>query len=461
MNGGSAAAGKCSDVLILGGGSGGYACALRAAQLGLSVTLVEADKLGGTCLHRGCIPTKALLRAAEVADTTRNARSFGVSATYDGIDLAAVYAYRETVVKRLYQGLRGLLTRDSITVVTGTGQLTNELTVTVDGLRYAGNSVVLATGSRPRVPAGIALGSRIVTSDQALDLDAVPQSAIVLGGGVIGIEFASLWASFGADVTIVEALPRILAAEDPWSSKQVTKALRARGITVRTDARVAAATEDGEGVRVTFADGEIRTADVLLVAVGRAPRIDGLSEVGIGIENGCVATDERLRTTTAGVYAVGDLVAGPQLAHRGFQHGMFVADEIAGNAPVPIPDDLIPRVVYSHPEVASVGLTENAARDRYSNATVLVYDLAGNGKSQILRTGGGVKVVRAGDSGPVVGVHLVGDRVGESIGEAQLSVAWEALPEEIAAFVHAHPSQNEALGEAMLALAGRPLHTHR
>lgn len=450
-----------SDVVILGGGSGGYSCALRAAQLGRSVTLVEADKVGGTCLHRGCIPTKALLRAAEIAENSRAAAQFGVRADFNGIDVPALHTYKNGIVRRLHKGVQSLLAQQRITVVTGYGTYAGGRTVTVDDIAYTGAALVLATGAAPRTLDGIELGQRIITSDRALELDFVPRSAIVLGGGVIGVEFASLWASFGAEVTIVETLPRLLAAEDPWSSAQLEKAFHKRHITIRTATQVAAAKENTDGVHVDLVGGEHLTADVLLVAVGRTPRTADFATTGVAVDRGFVVTDERLRTTVDGVYAVGDIVAGVQLAHRGFQHGLFVAEDIAGLDPVPVADHLVPRVTYSHPEVASVGLNEAAARDRYGEIDTVVYDLAGNGKSQILRTAGGVKVVRAGASGPIVGVHLVGDRIGEAIGEAQLSVAWEALPSEVAAFVHAHPTQNEALGEAMLALAGRPLHVHR
>ncbi|WP_159850433.1 dihydrolipoyl dehydrogenase [Nocardia sp. CY41] len=450
-----------SDVVILGGGSGGYACALRAAQLGLSVTLIEADKIGGTCLHRGCVPTKALLRAAEVAETTRAAASFGVQAAYSGIDMAGVHSYKNSIVQRLHTGLRGLLSNKNITIVNGLGTYVGERTVVVENIPYTGKAMVLATGSTPRLLEGFELGARIVTSDQALEINFVPQSAIVLGGGVIGVEFASLWRSFGAEVTIVEALPRLLAAEDSWSSRQLEKALRARGVAVRVATRISAAKQVGEQVFVDLAGGDTLVADVLLAAVGRTPNISGFANTEITIENGCVVTDGHLRTTAPDVYAVGDLVAGPQLAHRGFQHGLYVAERIAGLEPTPVPDHLIPRVVYSHPEVASVGFTEQEARGRHSQIVTATYDLAGNAKSQILKTSGGVKVIRAGTAGPVVGVHLVGDRIGESIGEAQLTVAWEALPTDVATFVHAHPTQNESLGEVMLSLAGRSLHIHR
>ncbi|WP_072690301.1 dihydrolipoyl dehydrogenase [Rhodococcus marinonascens] len=454
-----------SDVLILGGGSGGYACAFRSAQLGLSVTLIESDKVGGTCLHRGCIPTKALLHSAEVADTARSAASFGIRTSFEGIDLDAVHEYKNDTVERLYRGLLGLVAHHEVTTVVGHGRYLGDRTVEVDGIRYTGTSVVLATGSYARTVPAIELGDRIVTSDRALNLEFVPRKAIVLGGGVIGVEFASLWASFGAEVTVVEALPRLVPAEDPWCSKQLERAFRRRGIAVRTDTKVATAKESADGVAVELGTGEILQADVLLVAVGRGPRTGdgGFAEHGIALDRGFVATDERLRTTSDGVYAVGDIVTGFQLAHRGFQQGIFVAEEIAGLLPVPVAEHLIPRVTYSHPELASVGLSEDAARKRYGDATTVVYDLAGNGKSQILKTSGGIKVVRAGDKetdGPVVGVHMVGDRVSELIGEAQLTVAWEALTADVAPYVHAHPSQNEALGEAMLALAGKPLHAH-
>ncbi|MGY0499332.1 dihydrolipoyl dehydrogenase [Nocardia sp. FBN12] len=454
-----------SDVLILGGGSGGYACAIRAAQLGLSVTLIEADKVGGTCLHRGCIPTKALLHAAEVADTVRDSAEFGVRAAFEGIDIAAVHKYKDNTVDRLHKGLSGLVAHHKISVVNGHGTLVGDRTVDVEGTRYTGSSVVLATGSHARTIPGIELGDRIVTSDRALELDYAPKSAIVLGGGVIGVEFASVWASFGADVTIIEALPRLVPAEDPWCSKLLERALRKHGISSLTATKVAAAKESANGVVVELDGGQLLEAEVLLMAVGRGPRTadSGFAEQGITLERGFVVTDERLRTSADGVYAVGDIVAGLQLAHRGFQHGIFVAEQIAGLDPVHVDEHLIPRVTYSHPEVSSVGLTEETAREQHGEVTSVVYDLGGNGKSQILRTAGAIKVVRAGDRdspGPVVGVHMVGDRVSELIGEAQLAVAWEALPTDIARFVHAHPTQNESFGEAMLALAGTPLHSH-
>jgi dihydrolipoamide dehydrogenase len=452
------------DVVVLGAGSGGYACALRAAQLGLSVALVEKGKLGGTCLHVGCIPTKALLHAAEVADSARESEQFGVNATLEGIDMGGVNKYKDGVVSRLFKGLTGLIKGRGITVVEGEGRLAGPRAVEVNGTTYTGRAVVLASGSYSRTLPGLEVdGHRVITSEHALTLDHVPSSAIVLGGGVIGCEFASVWRSFGADVTIVEALPRLVAAEDEAVSKQLERAFKKRGIKLAVGAPFESVETTDQGVRVTVGGGDVLEAEVLLVAVGRGPSTTGLGydEQGIATDRGFVLTDERLRTNVDGVYAVGDIVPGLQLAHRGFAQGIFVAEELAGLDPTPIDEVGIPRVTYCDPEVASVGLTEAAARSTYGEDAVetLTYDLGGNGKSQILKTQGFVKLVRRTD-GPVVGVHVIGARAGELIGEAQLLYNWEAFPEDVAPLVHAHPTQNEALGEAHLALAGKPLHAH-
>lgn len=452
------------DLVVLGAGSGGYAAALRAAQLGLSVALVEKDRLGGTCLHVGCIPTKALLHAAEVADAARDGASFGVRSTLDGIDMEGVHRYKDGVVGRLHKGLTGLVRSRGITLVEGAGRLIAPRTVAVGDRRLTGRSLVVATGSRARTLPGLEVdGTRVLTSDEALRLDRVPASVVVVGGGVIGCEFASVWRSFGAEVTIVEALPRLVPAEDEASSAALQRAFRKRGITARTGVGFRSLEHTEAGVRLTLADDSTLDAEVVLVAVGRGPVTEdlGLEEHGITLERGLVVTDERCRTGVEGVFAVGDIVPGLQLAHRGFAQGMFVAEEIAGLSPRPVDEESIPKVTYSDPEVASVGLTEADARDRYGDegVQVLTYDLAGNGKSQILRTQGFVKLVRRAD-GPVVGIHMVGARVGEMVSEAQLIHGWEAHPEDVAPLVHAHPTQGEALGEAHLALAGSPLHTH-
>ncbi|MBB5959861.1 dihydrolipoamide dehydrogenase [Saccharothrix tamanrassetensis] len=450
-----------ADLVILGGGSGGYACAFRAAELGLSVVLVEKDKLGGTCLHRGCIPTKALLHAAEVADNAREGDQFGVKSSLEGIDIAGVNSYKDGVVSRLYKGLQGLVKANKVTLVSGAGTFVGPNAVEVDGQRYTGKNVVLATGSYARSLPGLEIGGRVVTSDQALNLDFIPEKVVVLGGGVIGVEFASVWASFGAEVTIVEALPRLVPAEDEYASKQLERAFRRRGIKFKTGVKFTGANRTDSGVSVSLESGDVLEADLLLVAVGRGPNTagHGYEEAGVRIDRGFVVTDERLRTNLPNVYAVGDIVPGLQLAHRGFQQGIFVAEEIAGQNPKVIDEAGIPRVTYCKPEVASVGLSEAAAKEKYGSVETFVYDLAGNGKSQILKTAGGVKLVKAPD-GPVVGVTMVGERVGELIGEAQLIYSWEAYPEDVAPLIHAHPTQTEALGEAFLALAGKPLHVH-
>jgi dihydrolipoamide dehydrogenase len=452
------------DLVVLGGGSGGYATALRAAQLNLSVALIEKDKLGGTCLHRGCIPTKALLHAAEIADQTRESAQFGVRASLDGIDMAGVNEYKDGVVGRLYKGLQGLVSSAKITYVPGSGQLVGPRTVEVDGSRYEGRNLVLATGSYSRSLPGLEIdGVKVITSEHALMLDRVPQSAVVLGGGVIGVEFASVWRSFGAEVTIVEALPRLVAAEDEECSKAVDRAFRKRGIGIKVGKPFEKVEPTATGVRVTVAGGETVDAELLLVAVGRGPVTAnvGYEAQGVAMERGFVLADERLRTNVPGVYAVGDIVPGLQLAHRGFAQGIFVAEEIAGLSPKPIDEAGIPRVTYCDPEIASMGLTEARAKEQYGADKVksYSYNLGGNGKSQILKTAGFVKVVSLVD-GPVVGVHMVGARVGELVGEAQLIYNWEAYPAEVAQLVHAHPTQSEAIGEAHLALAGKPLHAH-
>ena len=451
------------DVLILGAGSGGYACALRAAQLGLSVGLVEKGNLGGTCLHVGCIPTKALLHAAEVADSARDAAKFGVSASLEGIDMAGVNAYKDGVVSRLFKGLTGLIKSRGITVIEGEGRLSGPRSVSVGDATYTGKHLVLASGSYSKSLPGLDIdGERIISSEHALKLDRVPASVIVLGGGVIGCEFASVWASFGADVTIIEALPRLVAVEDEASSKALERAFRKRKIKVLTGAPFQSVKTTASGVAVTVEGGDVIEAELLLVAVGRGPSTAGLGyeEQGVTMERGFVITDDRCRTSVEGVFAVGDIVPGFQLAHRGFQQGIFVAEEIAGLNPVPIDEAGIPRVTYSHPEIASVGLDEAQAREQYADkVTTVTYDLGGNGKSQILQTAGFVKLVALQD-GPVLGIHMVGDRVGELIGEAQLIYNWQAHADDVAPLLHAHPTQNEALGEAHLALAGKPLHAH-
>ncbi|WP_250506065.1 dihydrolipoyl dehydrogenase [Bowdeniella massiliensis] len=451
------------DIVILGAGSGGYAAALRGAQLGLKVALIEGDKLGGTCLHRGCIPTKALLHAAEVADTAKDAASVGVNMSLEGIDMPGVNKYKDGVVARLYKGLQGLVASRKVELINGWGKLVDKDTVEVDGKKLKGKNIILATGSYSKTIPGLDIGGRIMTSEQALTLDEVPKSAIVLGGGVIGVEFASVWNSFGAEVTIIEGLPNLVPNEDPSISKALERAFRKRKINFKTNTMFKSATQDENSVTVETESGDSFTADVLLVAIGRGPVTKdlGYEEQGISMDRGFVLTNERLHTGVGNIYAVGDIVPGLQLAHRGFQQGIFVAEEIAGMSPQVIEESGIPRVTYCEPEVASVGITEAKAKELYGDDKVKVveYNLAGNGKSQILKTTGFIKLVGVED-GPIVGVHMIGARVGELVGEGQLIVNWEAYPEDVAALIHAHPTQDEAMGEAALALAGKPLHAH-
>ena len=406
------------DIVILGGGSGGYACALRAAELGKRVALIEKGKVGGTCLHRGCIPTKALLHAAELADHARDSASFGIKTTLEGVDMAGVNAYKEKVVTRLWRGLVGLIGSRHIDVIDGEGRLVSPTQVQVGDMLIEGAHVVLATGSESRSLPGIDIdGQRVITSDQALELDRVPASAVILGGGVIGVEFASIWRSFGAEVTIVEMLPHLLPLEDESSSKLLERAFRRRGIGYKLGARFESVKGTDAGVTVTLEGGTTLDAELLLVAVGRGP-------------------------------------------HVGFAEGIMVAERLAELPVTPIDYDGVPRVTYSDPEVASVGITSAVAAERGIKTTEVTYDLAGNGKSQILQTAGAAKVIATEGGGPVLGIHLVGARVGELIAEGQLIYNWEAVPAEVAQLIHPHPTQSEMIGEAHLALAGKPLHFH-
>jgi dihydrolipoamide dehydrogenase len=451
------------DVVILGGGSGGYAAALRSAQLGKSVALVEKDKLGGTCLHRGCIPTKALLHSAEIADNTREAENFGVNASFHSIDMPKVNSYRDGIIDKLFKGLTGLVNSKNITIVAGEGRLTGAKTVTVNGDNYTGTNVILATGSYSKSLPGLEIGGRVITSDHALKLEFVPKSVIVLGGGVIGVEFASIWRSFGAEVTIIEGLPHLVPNEEEVISKALERAYRKRGIDFKLGVRFSAVEQNETSVTAVLEDGTRVEAELMLVAVGRGPNTGGFGyeEQGLQMDRGWVLTNDRLQTNLPGVYAAGDIVPGVQLAHRGFQQGIFIAEDIAGLNPVAIDEDGIPKVTYCEPEIASVGLSEAKAIETFGaeNISTYEYNLGGNGKSQILGTAGFIKLV-CKNNGPVLGVHMIGSRVGEQIGEAQLIVNWEAHPEDVANLIHAHPTMNEAMGEAHLALAGKPLHAH-
>lgn len=451
------------DLIVLGGGTGGYSAALRASGLGLSVALVERDKVGGTCLHRGCIPTKALLHSAEVFDTIRDASRFGVSAGEPTFDWTGVQGHKQKVVDKMHKGLEGLIKHRKIETVAGSGKLTSPTTVEVDGRTLTGKNIVVATGSTPKRLPGLE-GDRVITSDEALSVG-VPKSAIVLGAGSVGVEFASIWASFGAKVTIVEMLPTLVPLEDGDLGKELARAFAKRGITCLVGAKMDDAKVTDNGVTVTVTkDGKSETieAEVLLVAVGRAPvtKDAGLEAAGVQTdERGFVVIDERLRTTAPGVYAIGDCIPTPALAHVSFAEGMFVAETLAGQDPTPINYDAVPRATYCVPEVGAVGLTEAQARERGGEIVAHKVNLAAIGKAAILgETAGFCKIV-ARKEGEILGVHFIGARVTELIAEAMLAVGWEAMPDEVAALIHPHPSLTEVFGEAALALAGRALHT--
>ena len=449
------------DIVVLGGGSAGYAVALRAVQLGKTVAIVEKDKLGGTCLHRGCVPTKATLHSAEIADEARSASAYGVDVELKGVDAAKVKEFRDGIVSSKFKGLQGLLKAKKIEVFEGHGRLTSATTIDVDGTTLTAKNIVLATGSYSKSLPGLEVTGRVITSEQALQMDWTPKKAVILGGGVIGVEFASLWRSFGAEVTIIEGLPHLVPNEEESISKGLERAFKKRGIAFKLGARFAGVEQSDQGVVVSTEAGDTFEADVLLVAVGRGPVTAdmGYEEAGVELDRGFVTVNDRLETSLKGVYAVGDIVPGLQLAHRGYQQGLFVAEEIAGLSPRMIEDVNIPKITYCEPQVASVGLSEAKAKEIHGDDAVesYEYNLAGNAKSSILGTAGFAKMVRVKD-GPIVGVHMIGARVGELIGEAQLIVNWDAHPEDVAQLVHAHPTQNEVLGEAAMKLAGQPLH---
>ena len=456
-----------SDIVVLGGGPGGYAVALRAVARGQSVTLIEAEKVGGTCLHWGCIPSKAMLYVGGLLDEVRDAARVGLDLGINGVSVEGINAFREKVQGNLYKGLAGLMKSRGVEVVNGLGTVADDgRTVLVDGRRHtAAKALVLATGSRVRSLPGVDIDRTVViTSDQATRLPRVPRRALVIGSGAVGLEFASLWRSLGAEeVTVVEALDRIAPLEDPDLSKQLARNYRKRGITTVPGAMVESVKVDGDTATVRFGDTEV-VVDTVLVAVGRAPRTDGIGfeQLGVVNERGYVAVDEWCRTSAEGVYAVGDLLPPPALAlaHAGFAEGFLVADVVAGEGdPQPIDYAQVPRVTYTSPEVASVGLTEPQAIDKGFDVVAGSYSFRGNAKGIIHDSDGFVKTVAARD-GEVLGIHVIGPHATDLIAEAQLITAWGALPSEVAALVHPHPTLAEAMGEAHLAAAGTPFHTH-
>lgn len=457
------------DVIVLGGGTGGYSCALRAADLGLRTALVERDKVGGTCLHRGCIPAKALLQAAEVAEHTADAAHYGVRATFDGVDAPAVQAYKQRIVDTNWKGLQSTLRRRGVKVIAGTGRLTTPRTLDVDAddggrTLEAANGVVIATGSAPRsipVPGLDIDGSRVITSDHALTLDHVPERPIIIGASAVGVEFATIWHSYGAAaVTIIEALPAVVPREDVDTSEALAAAFTKQGIDVRTGVTVTAGDVGADSVRVTLGDGTTVEGDVVLIAVGRRPVTDGtgIEEAGVTLDRGYVSVDEWCETSISGVHAIGDVIPRLGLAHSSFQEGFLVAERLAGRPVLPIDYAGIPRVYYCHPEVASVGHTEQQLTERGVPFVKQVHPFSHNARAMMTKGTGHVKILAGTDGGPVLGIHIVGPRATDIIGEAQLIYNWEALPTEVAQFIHPHPTIVEAIGEAHLAVAGKALH---
>jgi dihydrolipoamide dehydrogenase len=449
---------------VVGAGTGGYACALRLAQLGKRVALVERDeRLGGTCLLRGCIPTKALLQSAAVMDAVNRSEEWGIKASGEP-DWTQIQAFETKVVDKLVSGLTGLVKARKIDVVRGTARVASGPAVEVDGRTLSATDVVLATGSAPKLLPGMERSARVITSDEALWYGSIPTSAVIIGAGAIGLEFASFYRSMGAEVTLVEALPRIAPLEDEDASKEIARAFRKRGIAAHAGASVQEVKDDADQVEVTFeAGGKTRktSADVCLVAVGRGPVTEGLGldEAGIRTDRGFVTVDAQLQTTVPHVWAIGDVAATPlQLAHVSFTEGYAVAERIAGT-PVPEIDYTgIPRVTYCSPEIASVGLTEAQAIEQGHEVDVEKLNLQGVGKANIVGEGVLVKIVAERGGGPVLGVHMVGPHVTDLISESMLIVNWEAVPVEVAALIHPHPTLSEGVGEAFLALAGKPLH---
>ena len=465
-----------ADVIVLGGGTGGYSTALRAAQLGLEVVLVEKDKVGGTCLHWGCIPTKALLQSAEVAEFAQEAGDFGVELDYHGIEVKALNQHKDSVVERMWKGLQGALEHRSVETVYGAGRLTAKDRVEVEladgeGTRtVSAPAVVIATGSVPReMPFAPFDGKRVISSDHALALEKLPKRAVILGAGAVGMEFATAWHAFGVEVTVVELEDRLLPLEDADASKEIQRAFRKRGITTMTGAKMTSVETTQRTVTCTVETGkgeEQLKADLLLVAVGRGPVTEGigLDEVGVDTDSGFVAVDDHGRTSVEGIWAVGDVIPTLGLAHASFAEGMLVADQLAGLDVVPIDYRGVPRVTYSHPEVASVGYTEAEAEDAGFEVVVEQFRFQVLGRAAMAKATGTVKLVAEkdddaeGGAGRVLGIHIVGPRATDLIAEGQLIYNWEALPTEVARFIHPHPSFSEAVGEAHLALAGRALH---
>jgi dihydrolipoamide dehydrogenase len=454
------------DLIVLGSGTGGYAAALRAAELGKRVALVEKDgRLGGTCLLRGCIPSKALLESASVMEHVNRSEEWGIKASGEA-DWPKVLEAQQHIVEKKVSGLTGLIKAREIEVIQGKGKLVPGPGVEVDGRTISAPDVVLATGSYPRLLPGLEVGDRVLTSDQALFLDRIPGSVVIIGAGAIGLEFATVYNSFGAKVTVLEALPRVAPLEDEDISKEAARAFKKRGMTAQAGVMVQDVKDAGDHVEVTYQSedkgAETIAADVCLVAIGRGPISDGigLEEAGVELDRNYVKVDGSLQTSAPHVWAVGDVAATPlQLAHSSFVEGIAVAERVAGLDVPEIDYAGIPRVTFSAPEISSVGLTEAQAKERGHEVVTQKFNFQVLAKANIVGEGGIVKIVAEKDDGPVLGVHMIGPHVTELIGQASLIYNWEAVASEVAAIIAPHPTLSEAIGEAFLALAGKPLHS--
>ena len=457
------------DMIVLGGGTGGYSCALRAADLGIKVALVEKNKVGGTCLHVGCIPTKALLQAAEVAEHAQTADEYGVNATFQGIDMERVLSFKQGIVDNNWKGLQGSLKKRGVEVIYGTGRLKDAKTLVVnteEGERTltADKALVLATGSRPRglpVDGAEIDGEKIITSDHALFLDRVPQRPIVIGASAVGMEFASIWHAYGSEeVTVVEALPALVPLEDVDTQKALTRAVRKAGMKIHVGAKMTGVEKGADGVRVTLEGDKQLEGDVLMLAIGRGPVTEdmGFEDAGATLDRGFVTVDKYCQAGPDGLYAVGDIIPTLGLAHASFQEGFLVAERVAGQHVTPIDYFGVPKVYYCHPEIGAVGYTEQQLQDKGVEYDKAMFPFSHNARAAMMRSTGHVKVLAEKNNGRVLGIHIVGARATDLIAEGQLIYNWEALPTDVAQFIHAHPTLTEAIGEAHMQLAGRPLH---
>ena len=460
------------DVIVLGGGPGGYVAAIRAAQLGLTAAVVEKDKLGGVCVNIGCIPTKALLHSAYLANTLKHAADFGITTGEIKTDYGVAMKRSRRVAEQNSKGVEFLMKKHKVEVVRGTGTLKPGKQVAVakaDGTveLAASKAVIIATGSRPKDIPAIGLvfnGKTIFSSTEALFLEAAPKSMAIVGAGAVGTEFADVFSAFGTQVTLLEMLPRVLPVEDAECSDVIAKAFKKRGIAVHAGARVEKAALKPDGVTLGFeSGGKKETLDVacVLIAAGRAANVEGigLEEIGVKLEKGFIKVDGQLQTSVPGYYAIGDVAGPPLLAHKGSREGMVAAEAIAGQTPHAIDYTNVPGATYCHPEVASIGLTEEACKERKLDYVVGRFPFSANGRARTAgETDGFVKIIRDRKYGEILGAHIVGAHATELIHELAVARANEYTVEEVELAIHAHPTLSEAVSEAALDSLGRVIH---